>query len=119
MAVGSREPAPSLARAGVSEPAAGGGTRDSRPATRVRRFFSISSASIEKPEAPATLQMKMEAEPRPTYGAEQARLEAVEKMRRWHAERDTALRAAAAHGRHARGGQSPREARQLGHQGQA
>ena len=50
------------------------------------------SASIEEPEAPAARKMKMMADdPAPAYDAERARLEAVETMRLWHAQRDKTL----------------------------
>ena len=49
------------------------------------------SASIEEPEAPAARKTEMVADPAPAYDAERARLEAVETMRLWHAERDTQL----------------------------
>ena len=96
-------PAPSLVRLDVPEPAAGGGieeaeadgTRDPRPASDASSL-SPCCASIEELEAPATLKTEMEAEPAPAYDVEQARLEAVEKMRLWHAERDAALPARSA-----------------------
>ena len=49
------------------------------------------SASNDEPEAPAAREMEMETEPASAYDAEQARLEAVEKMRLWHEERDATL----------------------------
>ena len=49
------------------------------------------SVSIEELEAPATCTAEMKAEPAPKYDTEQARLEAVEEMRLWQAERDAAL----------------------------
>ena len=50
------------------------------------------SASTEEPEAPAARKMKMMADdPAPAYDAERARLEAVETMRLWHAQRDKTL----------------------------
>ena len=91
-AVRKTEPAPSSARADVSEPAAGGGTRDPRPASSASSLSPCCvSASIEELEAPATCTAEMEAEPAPAYDAEQAQLEAVEKMRLWHAERNATL----------------------------
>ena len=44
------------------------------------------SVSIEELEAPATCTAEMGAEPPLTYDTEQVRLEAVEKMRLWHAD---------------------------------
>ena len=93
----SRKPTPSRARADVSDPAASGDTRDPRPASGASSLsMCLISASTEELDAPATRKTEMEAEPAPGYDAEQARLEAVEKMRLWHAERDAALPARSA-----------------------